>query len=146
MTIQKIKNANPYNNAGANNSANKFGVSQKLNINFPTPVRFVDSYDFADEKAKFVKVTATTGSPIVVAAIPGKKIRVVDYVIISSSAQGAKWQSNTTDISGNLTMDANGGAGATSEEGLFETATGEALRLLPDGAGTVSGHITYWIR
>lgn len=144
--MQKVISGNAYNNAGVNITANKFGVTGKNNLNFPTPVRFPSIYDFAEQNPKFITVAATSGSPIVVAAIPGRKIRLVAYTVTSSTAQGAKWQSNTTDISGNMLFAASSQISNTAETGLIETATGEALRLLPDGAGTMSGHITYWIR
>jgi hypothetical protein len=146
MTIQKIISGNPYNQAGITNSANMFGSGSRNNLNFATPVCEPFAYDFAEDAPRFSTISVASGTPVIVSGITGKKIRVTDYAIISGVGQNAKWQSNTTDISGNFPININGGVSAASENGLFETAVGQSLRLLVDGSGGAFGHLTYQIK
>lgn len=100
---------------------------------------------------KFSKIDASSsGSNTIVAAVAGKKIRVLSYVIIAAGAVTAKWQSASTDLTGAMSLAANGGAAPSVSVlapggvyGLFETASGEALNLNLGGAVNVSGHLTY---
>lgn len=147
MTTQKINNSNPYDNGSAVlQPARVFsGNLKSLSSQFPENVRPANQYEFANTNVKFATVSVTSGAPTVVAAIAGKKIRVLSYVVISDAAQTATWQSASNNISGAMSLDANGGASAQHENGMFETNAGEALRLLPSASGTISGHITYLV-
>ncbi len=87
----------------------------------------------------------------VVAAVAGKRIRVVTYVLVASGAGTVKWRSSTTsDLSGAMTV-ATGTPisaaplpeGLAGQKGHLETATGEALNLLITGSIQVSGHLVY---
>jgi len=95
---------------------------------------------------KYAVVNATAlGANTVVSAVPGRKIKVLAYSLITNTAITVKWQSATTDISGPLSLAANGGTNVESALGLFETNIGEALNLNESGAvaATVGGHVTY---
>lgn len=100
---------------------------------------------------KFAKIdVSSSGSNTIVSAVTGKKIRVLAYTIIAAGAVTAKWQSASTDLSGAMSLAANGGAAPSisilapgNMIGLFETAPGEALNLNLGGAVNVAGHMTY---
>ena len=88
--------------------------------------------------------TSSSGATQLVAAVTGKKIRVLSYVLFCNAAVNAKFQSGSTDLTGLLYLAANGGVSATVEGiGCFQTASGEALNLNLSGAIAVGGHITY---
>lgn len=86
----------------------------------------------------------------VVAAVTGKRIRVVTYVLVASGAGTVTWRSATTALSGAMTV-ATGTPisaaplpeGLAGQKGHLETATGEALNLLISGSIQVSGHLVY---
>lgn len=94
---------------------------------------------------KFAPIAASSsGDNAIVAAVVGKKIRVLSYVLMANAAVNAKWRSATTDKSGLLYFAANGGAVAPHTPiGHLETAVNEALNLNLSGAVAVGGHVTY---
>src|SRR5215207_10431091 len=93
-------------------------------------------------------VAAASGDNTVVAAVTGKRIRVIRYEISASGAVNAKWRSGTTDITGLFYFAA---AGATADadstdqgrDSLFETVAGQALVLNLSAAVAVGGFIDY---
>ena len=90
--------------------------------------------------------TAGADSDEVVAAVSGKRIRVLAYVLSASAAATLTWKSATTAISGGLEF-----VGAAlvpfsagfCPVGHFQTAAGEALNLESDAAGDFDGHLVY---
>lgn len=100
---------------------------------------------------KFVVINASlAGDNTIVAAILGRKIRVVNYTLISAGAVTVTWKSGTTAISGPMPLAANGGMAPSSSVltpsgliGVFETNANEALVLNLGGAVAVGGHLTY---
>lgn len=95
---------------------------------------------------KFAQINASTsGDNTIVAAVTGKKIRVLQYVLIAAGAVNARWQSAAAGsyLSGALPLAAQAGASAAFGGGLFETAAGELLNLELSAAIQVSGHLTY---
>ncbi len=95
---------------------------------------------------KFAKIAVSGATDnVVVAAVAGKKIRVLEYRFSANGTVAPKWKSTTTtDLTGPsyLTQFASAGA-AFSPIGHFETATGEALVLNLDNAIAVGGHLAY---
>jgi hypothetical protein len=91
---------------------------------------------------------ASSGQNTVVAAPgAGKFIRVYGYVLVASSSVTAKWQSNTTDLTGAMSFTANSGvASGWARDGWFDCNTNEALKLNLGGALQVSGHVLYEVR
>lgn len=89
--------------------------------------------------------SAASGSNLLVAAVAGKRIRVLDYTIVAAGAVTAKFQSAANDLTGALPLPANGGASVAGAPAvpLFETNVGEALNLNLGGAVAVAGHLTY---
>ena len=100
---------------------------------------------------KFAAISASSsGDNTVVAAVPNRRIKVLNYVAIAASDVSAKWKSGSTDISGAMAFAANGGVapvgGPNTPVGmvpLFQTEQGEALVLNLSGAISVAGHLAY---
>ena len=96
---------------------------------------------------KFAAISASSnGNNTLVAAVTGKKIRVLSYALTSSGTVNAKFQSGAsgTDLTGLLYEIANSGiAVAYCPVGLFETAAGSLLNLNLTAGTAVGGHLTY---
>lgn len=93
---------------------------------------------------------SSSGSNTIVAAVPGRILRVLSYVVVANAAVVATWKSGSTSISGPMNLAAAGsGVSAppsVSSMGYFAhlvTAPGEALVLSLGGAVQVGGHLTY---
>lgn len=91
---------------------------------------------------------AGAGSNVIVAAVAGKKIKVLHYAVGTTNPSvttAFAFQSAGNNITGVF------GALATDKvyfecgclEGLFATVAGEELQILNGGANTLEGHITY---
>ena len=95
---------------------------------------------------KFATIAVSaSGDNTVVAAVPGKKVRVLKYAMVAAAAVTAKWKDGaSTDASGPMALAANGGlSDGYCPVGLFETSPGNALVLNLSAAVSVAGHITY---
>lgn len=95
---------------------------------------------------KFAPINAaSSGDNTIVAAVAGKKIRVLAYTAIANGAVNARWQSGDAGsyLSGALPLAAQAGAAPAFGGGLLETASGELLNLELSAAIQVSGHLTY---
>jgi hypothetical protein len=95
---------------------------------------------------KFAVIAASaSGDNTLVSAVGGKKLRVLNYVLMSNGTVNAKFQSSTAgDITGLLYLVANTGASSSfNPVGHFETVSGEALELNLSGAIAVGGHLSY---
>lgn len=96
---------------------------------------------------KFATIAASTsGDNTIVAAVVGKKIRVLAVQVNASAAVNYKWQSGAggTDITGLNYAAANGGYVLPySPIGWFETASNTLLNLNLSAANAVGGSITY---
>jgi hypothetical protein len=89
---------------------------------------------------------ASSGDNTVVAAVTGKKIRVIALFLVAAGAVVARWESGAsgTALTGQMTFAANGGKVLPySEAGWFETAAGQLLNLELGGAVSVDGGIVY---
>lgn len=92
-----------------------------------------------------------TSSGDIVAAVPGKKIRVTSLLLVASAAFTAKFQSGaSTDLQGAMSMIVGvpiplpvAPSMPGELRGHFETAVGEKLNLVLSGSGQVSGCLTY---
>ena len=95
---------------------------------------------------KFASISASAaGDNTLVAAVPGKKLRVLKYTIVTSGSVAAKFRSSSgSDLSGPMTLAANSGVGgAFCPIGLLETIAGDALVLNLSAVVPVAGHLTY---
>jgi hypothetical protein len=86
-----------------------------------------------------------SSSGTVITGVAGKKIRVMALAVVSLAAVGIKLQSNTTDITGVLSLAANGGIvwNAGGRTAWCETAAGEALNINISAGTTLGGVIVY---
>lgn len=88
--------------------------------------------------------TAASGATSLVSAVAGNNIVVLAYHFSAAGAVNVKFQSASTDLTGAMTC-ATGVPhdAASTDYGLFQTATNEALNINLSGAVQVSGHIVY---
>lgn len=95
---------------------------------------------------KVAVVTASaSGATQIVAAVTGKKIRVLGIAYSVNAAVNVKWQSATTDKTG---LFYHGGAGhgivmEAAQGFLFETDSAAALNINLSGAVAVGGQLRY---
>jgi type 1 fimbria pilin len=97
--------------------------------------------------------TTTSGDNTIVTAVPGRKIRLINYTAIATGAVAIRWKSGaSTNLSGAMSLAANGGAAPSGSGqspagfiGLLETNSGDALVLNLGAAVQVSGHLTYQV-
>lgn len=95
-------------------------------------------------KTAMFEIAATA---TVVAAVPGKRIKVAAVKLITDGDTGVYWRSSTTTpLEGQQVLAPNGGytESLPPPNFLFATAQGESLDLNISGYGTVAGRVTYW--
>lgn len=94
---------------------------------------------------KYAKIDySASGSQALVAAVAGKRIRVISLFLIGAGAVTTKFQSAATDLTGAMSNAANGGfVLPENKSGWFQTNVGEALNLNLGGAVNVAGGLTY---
>ncbi len=89
---------------------------------------------------------ATPGATTIVAAVPGKTIRVISAYLVVGGAVNINWQSHTTtsDADGVQDFAANGGIVLPFNPiGWFDTVQGEALDIVTSNGSQVGGNLTY---
>jgi len=85
-----------------------------------------------------------TGVEAIVAAVTGKPITVISYVITEAAGAAAAftWKSATTAISGAMALGSRASLVVPeSKRGYLQTAAGAALNI--DSASALTGHLTY---
>ncbi len=96
---------------------------------------------------KFSAINATTnGDNTIVAAVSGKKVRVLSYSLVADAAVGCAFDdgSGGTELSGQMAFAANGGISVPfSPVGHFETTANTVLNLETDAVANVRGHVCY---
>ncbi len=99
-----------------------------------------------------ISVTGVNAAGVVtlVAAVSGKKIHVLGYVLNAASAVTIKLQSKPSGTAVELTGDTGFSLPATSTiasgynpYGWFSTASGSALQMTLGGTSAISGHLVY---
>lgn len=99
------------------------------------------------EQVKFASVSAaSSGDNTLLSAVSGKRIRVLDYVLVGAGAVTAKFESSTSgpDLSGAMTLSTGvPNAPGFSPAGHFQTDAGALLNLVLGGAVQVSGYLVY---
>lgn len=91
---------------------------------------------------------ASSGDNTLVAAVTGKKIRVLGYVLVGAGNVTARFESGAggTALTGQMTLSSSSRvASACIAGGCFETAKGALLNLELSAAVSVDGHLTYAI-
>ena len=94
------------------------------------------------------KAISLSATGELVAAIAGRRIRVLGYLMVAAGAVTVKFQSASTDLTGAMTLATgvpNTAMGGNSLDVIpdVETAHGEALNLTLSGAVQVSGWLLY---
>lgn len=93
---------------------------------------------------RFIITASASGNTAVVAAVAGKKIRVISFNFVANGTVNVKWQSATTDISGlTYCVQFSGKALQFHPGGHLETAVAEALNINLSGNVAVGGEGTY---
>ena len=102
---------------------------------------------FAGSGTRFAVIdAASSGDNTLVAAVEGKKIRVMAVFLKAAGAVVARFESAAggTALTGQMTIAANGDVTLPfNPEGWFETVAGELLNLELGGAVSVDGCLTY---
>lgn len=95
---------------------------------------------------KFAAIAASSaGDNTLIAAVSGKRLRVLKYTVLTPGSVSLKFRSGATaDLTGPMPLAANCGVGgAYCPAGLFETAPGQPLVLNLSSGAAVAGHLTY---
>jgi hypothetical protein len=91
---------------------------------------------------------AGSGDNDVLAGTKGKKIKVVNYVVVAAASVVVKWKTSSgAELSGPMSFIANSGVSAqgSKDAWLFETALGDDLILNLGLAVSVGGHLCYYL-
>lgn len=99
-------------------------------------------------------IAGASGNTVLVAAVPGRRIRVVGLALSAAAAVGAQLRSGTTTpLTGGFTLATGvplvlpaGPPSAAGRPGWFETAEGEGLNLNLSGAVAVAGVLLWETR
>jgi hypothetical protein len=98
-----------------------------------------------------VPLTALAGLTTVVLAQPGRRVRVLGYVLVAGAAGTVQWQDGAaTALSGAMALAVGQSLVAPdtsavmgSERGWFLTGTGQTLVLNVGGSGSAAGHVLF---
>lgn len=92
-----------------------------------------------------IQVTGA-GNQQLKAGVPGKRIRVINYTILTDKATTVQFKSGTTNLSGAMSLALDGGISADVHPAsqVFSTLAGEPLNMaLGNTAANVAGHIEF---
>lgn len=106
---------------------------------------FFDNYSTQVVKRAVID-NATLGDNTLVAAVAGKKIRVLNIVVVSAGTMTIRFESGAsgTALTGQMNVAAaTGFAPGFDPTGHFETAAGELLNMELSGATSADGWLTY---
>jgi hypothetical protein len=109
------------------------------------PTEFYDGYS-VQEIRRAVIDNNSLGDNTIVAAVTGKKIRVLDMLLVAGGATTVRFESGAsgTALTGQMSLTTNTGfAAGFNPLGHFETAAGELLNMELGGAQTVDGWLVY---
>ena len=102
--------------------------------------------ELGSREVKYAVITATTtsGDNTIVAAVSGKRIRVLSYTLASSGNSTVTWKSdNSTALSGTMyTNEIDQLVCGYTPDGHFQTVAGEALTATL-GNVAYHGHLSY---
>lgn len=87
---------------------------------------------------------SSSGDSELVAAVPGKRLKLISGLAVSAGTVSIKFKSASTDLTGAMPLIANSGfVIPEATAGWIVTAQGEALNINLSGAVQVSGMIVY---
>lgn len=98
-----------------------------------------------DRVKRFVITASSSGNNEIVAAVTGKRIRVLSYNYVCHGTVKPAWRSGATTVIGGRGsfVDGTGKVCPKNEDGWLQTAVGEALNLNLSAAIEVGGEGTY---
>jgi len=99
-----------------------------------------------DRAIQFVSISVSaSGNTELVAAVSGRRMRVLTYTIVVESAVDVRFGSGSSAITGAMTfgVEAEGVSAAWAPGGHFQTVAGEALVINLSAAVVVRGHLSY---
>lgn len=98
-------------------------------------------------QVKYAKIDAAgSGNNTIVAAVSGKKIRVISMFYMAAGTVTVRFESGAdgTALTGQMEHSAQTGAVLPpNEDGWFETASGSLLNMELSGAVSIDGAVTY---
>ena len=105
------------------------------------------SYRFNSDEVRFAPIGLNTAGAenatgVIVSAIAGRAIEVVDYTVVAEKASTVEFLSNNTPLVSGIHFAANGGASVNSNEGVMVTSAGESLQV-STSSGVLGGHLSY---
>lgn len=108
-------------------------ANQPVQVTFSTPTR------------KYALIsTSSPNNTQVVAAVSGKRIRVVAYAVVASGTVNVQFRSgDNTNLTGSMRLVEAGGIAHAFDGGLFQTAVGEALHINLSAPVAVGGYVVY---
>ena len=148
VSIAGAKGLSAADKVGANNTLSPFPPLQPTQIDSPNSVtNSTFDYRFNSDEVRFAPIGLnTTGGEnatgIVVGAIAGRAIEVVDYTVVAEKETSVEFLSSSTPIVSGMHFAANGGASVSSNEGVMVTSAGESLQL-STSSGVLGGHLSY---
>lgn len=86
---------------------------------------------------------SASGDNTLVAAVAGKRIRVLSMAVVAAGSVSVTFKSGSTDLTGAMSLSQGVPLESVSGWGAFQTAAGEALVLNLSGAVQTSGWLTY---
>ena len=109
-----------------------------------TTEKLVDSAGVATAPV-FLKIdSAASGDVTLVAAVSGKRIRVLQYVLVAAGATTVAFKDGATAVTGAMALVANSGVSSGySPVGVVQTTVNTNLVLTLSAAVQVSGHLVY---
>lgn len=125
------------NGANTVKSYNRFGSKNSVAIDAKS-MGYMASPDEGYRES--IKVSVTSGTTVLVSGVSNKKIEVDTYSLAASGACAVKFLSASTDITGPLTLAANGTI--VNTDASIKTGIGEALSINLS-ASAVGGHLSY---
>jgi hypothetical protein len=109
--------------------------------------QFVDTRLSSDRPIKYAVIDdATSGNNTIIAAVTGKRIRVISCFLIAAGAVNVRFESGADGIAltGQMNLTTNSGFSLNfNAGGWFETAAGALLNLELSGAVSVDGCLSY---
>lgn len=90
-----------------------------------------------------ISAASASGDATLVAAVTGKKIALIFYLVSLDAAQNIKFTDTTGDLSGLLYTTTPWGFSDYNPQGLIVTRRGEPLKINRAGACAIGGYLAY---
>ena len=148
VSIAGAKGLTAAEKIGANNTVSPFPPLQSSQLDQSNAVITNNlEYRYNSDEVRFAAIGVGTNggenaTGVVVSAITGRSIEVVDYTVVSEKSSTVQFLTDTTPLTSGMPFAANGGASVSSDEGVMVTDNGEALQISTT-SGVLGGHLSY---